>query len=225
MIPEALRSPSVRYLINPAGRFEIGGPQADAGLTGRKIIVDTYGGCCPHGGGAFSGKDPTKVNRSGAYAARWIAKHLVSAGLARWATLQLSYVIGQPDPVSLLVDTHGTGKVSDETLEWAVRGTFDFSVDGIVNDLSLQVVSYYDTAAYGHVGREDIALPWERTPRIRQLQEAAGVIRRSPPDQQRLTRFLLESLSPQGLSATKWPRGGSTATDCSARRPSTAGRS
>jgi len=176
VIPEALRSPLIRYLINPAGRFEIGGPQADAGLTGRKIIVDTYGGRCPHGGGAFSGKDPTKVDRSAAYAARWVAKHLVAAGLARRATLQLAYAIGQPDPVSLLVDTHGTSDVPDGILERAVHETFDLSVDGIVNNLSLQVVSYYDTAAYGHFGREDIALPWEETPRIQQLQRAVAAI-------------------------------------------------
>lgn len=175
VIPERLRSDSIRYLINPAGRFEIGGPQADAGLTGRKIIVDTYGGRCPHGGGAFSGKDPTKVDRSAAYAARWVAKHLVAAGLARRATLQLAYAIGRPDPVSLLVDTHGTGTVPDETLELAIRQTFDLSVAGIVNDLSLQIQPYYDTAAFGHVGREDIRLPWEETPRILELQSAANL--------------------------------------------------
>lgn len=175
VIPEALRSDAIRYLINPAGRFEIGGPQADAGLTGRKIIVDTYGGRCPHGGGAFSGKDPTKVDRSAAYAARWVAKHLVAAGLARRATLQLAYAIGRPDPVSLLVDTHGTGTVPDETLELAIRQTFDLSVAGIVNDLSLQIQPYYDTAAFGHVGREDIRLPWEETPRILELQSAANL--------------------------------------------------
>ena len=174
VIPERLRSDAIRYLINPAGRFEIGGPQADAGLTGRKIIVDTYGGRCPHGGGAFSGKDPTKVDRSAAYAARWVAKHLVAAGLARRATLQLAYAIGRPYPVSLLVDTHGTGTVPDETLEQAIRQTFDLSVAGILNDLSLQIQPYYDTAAFGHVGRDDIRLPWEATPRIRQLQDAAG---------------------------------------------------
>ncbi|MDZ7854188.1 MAG: methionine adenosyltransferase [Halomonas sp.] len=200
VIPEGLRSVTIRYLINPAGRFEIGGPQADAGLTGRKIIVDTYGGRCPHGGGAFSGKDPTKVDRSGAYAARWVAKHLVAAGLARRVTIQLAYVIGRPDPVSLLVDSHGTGKVPDEILERAVRETFDLSVTGILNDLSLQTLRYYDTAAFGHVGREDIALPWEQTPRLRELKEAAGVTRRPPPDQQRLSRFLMESRSSQGLS-------------------------
>ncbi len=176
VIREALRSDAIRYLINPAGRFEIGGPLGDAGLTGRKIIVDTYGGRCPHGGGAFSGKDATKVDRSGAYAARWVAKHLVAAGLARRATLQLAYAIGRPDPVSLLVDTHGTGTVPDETLEEAVRQTFDLSVAGILRDLDLQRPLYAATAAFGHFGREDVALPWEETPRLRQLQHAAGVV-------------------------------------------------
>ncbi|SEL95619.1 S-adenosylmethionine synthetase [Halomonas daqiaonensis] len=174
VIPEALRSDAIRYLVNPAGRFEIGGPLGDAGLTGRKIIVDTYGGRCPHGGGAFSGKDATKVDRSGAYAARWVAKHLVAAGLARRATLQLAYAIGRPDPVSLLVDTHGTGTVPDETLEEAVRQTFDLSVAGILRDLDLQRPLFASTAAFGHFGREDVALPWEKTPRLRQLQGAAG---------------------------------------------------
>ena len=196
VIPEALRSETIRYLINPAGRFEIGGPQADAGLTGRKIIVDTYGGRCPHGGGAFSGKDPTKVDRSAAYAARWVAKHLVAAGLARRATIQLAYAIGRPDPVSLLVDTHGTGKVPDETLEHAVRKTFDLSVAGILNDLNLQIQPYYDTAAFGHFGREDISLPWEKTPRILQLQEAVNIIL----DEQRPACTELESDNPGGLS-------------------------
>ncbi|MFC2993364.1 methionine adenosyltransferase [Halomonas tibetensis] len=174
VVPQSLRSDEIRYLVNPAGRFEIGGPLGDAGLTGRKIIVDTYGGRCPHGGGAFSGKDATKVDRSGAYAARWVAKHVVAAGLARRATVQLAYAIGHPDPVSLLVDTHGTGKVPDETLEQAVRKTFDLSVAGILNELYLQIQNYYDTAAFGHFGREDMSFPWEKTPRIRQLQDAAG---------------------------------------------------
>lgn len=200
VVPQELRSPSIRYLVNPAGRFEIGGPLGDAGLTGRKIIVDTYGGRCPNGGGAFSGKDATKVDRSGAYAARWVAKHLVAAGLARRATVQLAYAIGHPDPVSLLVDSHGTGKVADETLEKAVRETFDLSVAGILRDLDLQRPLYAVTAAFGHVGREGVALPWEETPRLRQVQQAAGLGRRPPPDQQRLTRMVLEAREPGGLS-------------------------
>ncbi|MFO7910400.1 MAG: methionine adenosyltransferase [Halomonas sp.] len=200
VIPEALRSESIRYLINPAGRFEIGGPLGDAGLTGRKIIVDTYGGRCPHGGGAFSGKDATKVDRSGAYAARWVAKHLVAAGLARRATVQLAYAIGHPHPVSLLVYTHGTGTVPDETLEWAVRQTFDLSVAGILRDLDLKRPLYAATAAFGHFGRKEVMMPWEETLRVRQLQEAAGKVRRPPQDQQRLTRMVLEARGPGGLS-------------------------
>ncbi len=159
-----------RYFINPTGRFVIGGPAGDTGLTGRKIIVDTYGGYAPHGGGAFSGKDPTKVDRSAAYAARWAAKNVVAAGLARRCQIQLAYAIGVAEPVSILVDTFGTGKVSDEQLSLAVRHVFDFRPDGIISALDLRRPIYRQTAAYGHFGRTDIILPWERTDRTEELK-------------------------------------------------------
>lgn len=175
VIPPSLRAPEIRYLVNPAGRFEIGGPEGDTGLTGRKIIVDTYGASCPHGGGAFSGKDPTKVDRSAAYAARWVAKHLVAAGAARRCTVQLAYAIGRPDPVSIRVDGHGTGLVSGSRMEQAVRDVFDLTPAGIIRDLDLRRPIYAATAAYGHFGREDPDFTWEQTPRIDVLQHALGL--------------------------------------------------
>ena len=186
VLPESLRSAKIRYLVNPAGRFEIGGPHGDTGLTGRKIVVDTYGGSCPHGGGAFSGKDPTKVDRSAAYAARWVAKHLVAAGLARRATVQLAYAIGRPDPVSIRVDSHGTAEVEEARLERAVRAVFDLTPAGIIRDLDLRRPIYAATAAFGHFGRDDPAgFTWERTGRVEALFRALGLAqpsaRRQPP--------------------------------------------
>ena len=170
VIPVAQRAADFRLLINPGGPFTLGGPAADCGLTGRKIIVDNYGGSCPHGGGAFSGKDPSKVDRSAAYAARWVAKHVVTAGLARRCTLQLAYAIGSVEPVSLYVNTHGTATVSEARIEEAIRATFDLSPGGIIRDLGLLSVRYLPTAAYGHFGR---AFPWEETPRVSRLRQAA----------------------------------------------------
>ncbi|WP_290789204.1 methionine adenosyltransferase [Halomonas sp.] len=175
VIPEALRSETIRYLINPAGRFEIGGPQADAGLTGRKIIVDTYGGRCPHGGGAFSGKDPTKVDRSAAYAARYLAKNVVAAGLAKRCTLQLSYAIGVARPLSVYVDTHGTGEADDAAIERAVAEVMDLTPRGIRTQLGLNRPVYARTAAYGHFGRApeaDGGFSWERTDLAEALRKA-----------------------------------------------------
>lgn len=164
-----------RYFINPTGRFVVGGPQGDAGLTGRKIIVDTYGGYARHGGGAFSGKDPTKVDRSGAYAARWVAKNIVAAGLASKCEVQLAYAIGVAQPVSILVTTFGTGKLPDERLAELVRETFDLRPAAIIRDLDLRRPIYRQTAAYGHFGRTDLDLPWERTDRAAVLREKAGL--------------------------------------------------
>jgi S-adenosylmethionine synthetase len=151
------------------------GREGDTGLTGRKIIVDTYGASCPHGGGAFSGKDPTKVDRSAAYAARWVAKHLVAAGAARRCTVQLAYAIGRPDPVSIRVDGHATGLVPESRMEQAVRDIFDLTPAGIIHDLDLRRPIYAATAAFGHFGREDADFTWEQTPRIEALQHALGL--------------------------------------------------
>lgn len=162
VIPPELCSERFEVLINPTGRFEIGGPNGDAGLTGRKIIVDTYGGSCPHGGGAFSGKDPSKVDRSAAYMARYIAKNIVAAGLAKRCLVQLAYAIGVVEPVSLLVDTYGTGARPDEKIEYLVRQVFKLTPKGIIDTLNLKRPIYSKTAAYGHFGRYDLNLPWER---------------------------------------------------------------
>jgi len=175
VVPEALRAPGMRCLVNPAGRFEIGGPQGDTGLTGRKIIVDTYGASCPHGGGAFSGKDPTKVDRSAAYAARWVAKHLVAAGAASRCTVQLAYAIGRPDPVSIRVDGHGTAVMPEERLVDAVQQVFDLTPAGIIRDLDLCRPIYSATAAFGHFGREEPGFSWERTDRLDAVREALGL--------------------------------------------------
>ncbi|AOZ95244.1 methionine adenosyltransferase [Butyrivibrio sp. INlla18] len=163
---------NTKIYINPTGRFVIGGPQGDAGLTGRKIIVDTYGGAARHGGGAFSGKDCTKVDRSAAYAARYVAKNIVAAGLADRAEIQLSYAIGVAQPTSILVDTFGTGKVSDEKLTEAVRKVFDLRPAGIIKMLDLRRPIYKQTAAYGHFGRNDLNLPWEQTNKVEELKAA-----------------------------------------------------
>ncbi len=172
IVPAALLTPETRFLINPTGRFVNGGPAADTGLTGRKIIVDTYGGYAPHGGGCFSGKDPTKVDRSAAYAARYAAKNVVAAGLADRCQIQLAYAIGVAEPVSILVDTFGTGKYSDEAISEAVRKVFDFRPAAIIRDLDLRRPIYRQTAAYGHFGRTDVDLPWEHEDKVEALKAA-----------------------------------------------------
>ena len=171
-VPAELLDENTRYYINPTGRFVIGGPQGDSGLTGRKIIVDTYGGSAPHGGGAFSGKDPTKVDRSAAYASRYVAKNVVAAGLARRCQVQLAYAIGVAKPVSVLVETFGTGKVSDEKLSQAVQQVFDLRPTAIIRDLELRRPIYRQLAAYGHMGREELGVRWEDTDRVEQLKKA-----------------------------------------------------
>ncbi len=175
VIPADMLDAQTRYLVNPTGRFVIGGPMGDAGMTGRKIIVDTYGGMGRHGGGAFSGKDPTKVDRSGAYAARWVAKNIVAAGLADRCEIQIAYAIGVAEPVSLHIETFGTGRIPDEDIERLVREHFDLRPGAIIRDLDLLRPIYRQTAAYGHFGRDDIDLPWERTDKAAILRQAAGL--------------------------------------------------
>ena len=172
VIPANMLDENTKYYVNPTGRFVKGGPAADAGLTGRKIIVDTYGGSAPHGGGCFSGKDPTKVDRSAAYAARWVAKNIVAAGLARKCQVQLAYAIGVAQPVSVLVDTFGTGTVGDDKLEEAVKKVFDLRPTAIIRDLDLRKPIYRQLAAYGHMGREDLGVAWEKTDRVDALKAA-----------------------------------------------------
>jgi S-adenosylmethionine synthetase len=172
--PELLDD-QTKYHINPTGRFVTGGPQGDAGVTGRKIIVDTYGGYAPHGGGAFSGKDPTKVDRSAAYVARYVAKNIVAAGLADKCLVQLAYAIGVADPVSVLVDTGGTGRVAETKLANLVRDHFRLTPKGIIEDLQLRRPIYKQTAAFGHFGRHGEAFTWEKTDKAEALREAAGV--------------------------------------------------
>ncbi|MGX1461078.1 S-adenosylmethionine synthetase [Bacillus thuringiensis] len=175
VVPAELMDGETKFFINPTGRFVIGGPQGDAGLTGRKIIVDTYGGYARHGGGAFSGKDATKVDRSAAYAARYVAKNIVAAGLAEKAEVQLAYAIGVAQPVSISVDTFGTGKVSEDELVELVRNNFDLRPAGIIKMLDLRRPIYKQTAAYGHFGRTDVDLSWERTDKAAALKEQAGL--------------------------------------------------
>lgn len=176
-IPAELDKGDIKIYVNPTGRFVVGGPVGDSGLTGRKIIVDTYGGYARHGGGAFSGKDPTKVDRSAAYAARYVAKNIVAAGLAKRCELQLAYAIGVARPVSVFVDTFGTGTVSDDVLEQAVRRVFDLRPAAIIRDLELRRPIYRPLAAYGHMGREELNVRWEQTDRVEALREAVQAIR------------------------------------------------
>jgi len=174
-VPAVLLDEKTKYFINPTGRFAIGGPQGDAGLTGRKIIVDTYGGMARHGGGAFSGKDPTKVDRSGAYAARYVAKNIVAAGLAERCEIQIAYAIGVAHPVSVSVETFGTGKVTDEKIIELINANFDLRPAGIIKSLDLRRPIYRQTAAYGHFGRIDLDLPWERTDKVATLYEQVNL--------------------------------------------------
>jgi len=175
VLPKELIKGDIKYLVNPTGRFVVGGPQGDCGLTGRKIIVDTYGGAAPHGGGAFSGKDPSKVDRSAAYAGRYVAKNIVAAGLASKCLVQVSYAIGVAEPTSIMVETFGTGKVSNETLTALVRKHFDLRPKGIVNMLDLLRPIYQKTAAYGHFGRDEPEFTWEATDRANLLKSDAGL--------------------------------------------------
>ena len=175
VLPKELIKGEIKYLVNPTGRFVIGGPQGDCGLTGRKIIVDTYGGAAPHGGGAFSGKDPSKVDRSAAYAGRYVAKNIVAAGLASKCLVQISYAIGVAQPTSVMVSTYGTGKISDEKIAELVRAHFDLRPKGIVKMLNLLRPIYRKTAAYGHFGREEPEFTWEATDKAAALKAAAGL--------------------------------------------------
>lgn len=176
-VPAELLDENTKYFVNPTGRFVIGGPQGDSGLTGRKIIVDTYGGSAPHGGGAFSGKDPTKVDRSAAYAARWAAKNVVAAGLASRCQIELAYAIGVAKPVSVLVETFGTGKVADSVISEAVQKVFDFRPTAIIRDLDLRRPIYRRLAAYGHMGREELGVRWENRDKVEDLLKAVEEVK------------------------------------------------
>jgi S-adenosylmethionine synthetase len=175
VLPPEMVDDQMKIYVNPTGRFVIGGPLGDSGLTGRKIIVDTYGGMGRHGGGCFSGKDPTKVDRSAAYAARWAAKNVVAAGLAARCEIQVAYAIGVAHPLSVNVETFGTGRVPDEKISQLILATFDLRPGAIIRDLDLRRPIYRKIAAYGHFGRDDLDLPWERTEKAAQLHEAAGL--------------------------------------------------
>lgn len=178
IIPEKLLGEQTKYYINPTGRFVIGGPQGDSGLTGRKIIVDTYGGYARHGGGAFSGKDPTKVDRSATYAARWVAKNIVAAGFAKRCEIQIAYAIGVAEPVSVMVDTFATSQIPDDVIAEAVRKVFDLRPLSIISALDLRKPIYRNLAAYGHIGREDLGVLWEKTNRTEELKKAVSELMR-----------------------------------------------
>jgi S-adenosylmethionine synthetase len=180
IIPKGMLNGGLRTYVNPTGRFVIGGPLGDAGLTGRKIIVDTYGGMGRHGGGAFSGKDPTKVDRSAAYAARWVAKNVVAAGLAERCEIQVAYAIGVAKPLSVNVETFGTGRLPDRQIAFLIQAHFDLRPGAIIRDLNLRRPIYRRTAAYGHFGRTDIDAPWEITDRADALRKAAGLGEKQP---------------------------------------------
>jgi len=182
VVPADMMDGGPRILVNPTGRFVIGGPQGDSGLTGRKIIVDTYGGMGRHGGGCFSGKDPTKVDRSAAYAGRWVAKNIVAAGLAERCEIQVAYAIGVARPLSVSVETFGTGKVSDEHIAQIISDIFDLRPGAIIRDLDLRKPIYRQVAAYGHFGRDDLDLPWERTNRVEEIRLAAGLAQAQAAD-------------------------------------------
>lgn len=175
VLPKQFINDNIRYFVNPTGKFVIGGPQGDAGLTGRKIIVDSYGGSCPHGGGAFSGKDPSKVDRSGAYAMRYVAKNLVASGICDRATIQIAYAIGVVEPVSILVNTHGTGKVEDSRIEECVKKLFKLTPKGIIESLDLLRPIYRKTASYGHFGRELPEFTWEKTDKVEAIKDYFGI--------------------------------------------------
>ena len=175
VLPADMVDEKMKIFVNPTGRFVVGGPMGDSGVTGRKIIVDTYGGMGRHGGGCFSGKDPTKVDRSGAYAARWVAKHIVAAGLAERCEIQVAYAIGVAHPLSVFVETFGTSQIPDEEISRAVLDLFDLRPGAIIRDLGLRKPMYLPVAAYGHFGREDLDLPWEKLPKLEELREAVGV--------------------------------------------------
>ena len=175
IVPAELLDEETKYFVNPTGRFVIGGPHGDSGLTGRKIIVDSYGGYARHGGGAFSGKDPTKVDRSASYAARYVAKNIVAAGIADKCEIQLAYAIGVAKPVSIMIDTFGTGKLADDKIAELVEKNFDLRPAAIIRDLDLRRPIYRQVAAYGHFGRTDIDLPWEHTDKAETLKEQAGL--------------------------------------------------
>jgi len=224
ILPKAMVDQRTKVFINATGRFEVGGPMADTGVTGRKIIVDTYGGASRHGGGSFSGKDPTKVDRSASYAARWIAKTLVAAGLADRCEVQLAYVIGVRDPVSIMATTFGTGKVSDDAIVKAIRTVFDLTPAGIIRDLKLRRPIYQQTAAYGHFGRNEPGFTWEELDRVEAVRRAVGWSGRGSngarPMAPRPSRGRVPHAARTAVAAaSRWPAGRGAASPRGSRRP------